>query len=214
MAVSKGGGRKVAAAGGIGAKGGKRLPTSSGRTGKLAPAGSAAKPIKSGFGLKTGSSKPMTRRGTSPAPASSAGTTAKGAFGLKGKTSSGGSSSGNSQGHGLKAPYEPGHTFAASTIQRTSQMKKMPTGPVEPDTDDNTKSPPKSKASSTKMAAGMGFKAAASSAANSAGVSPQAGAAMVAAATQGASAKAKKKNPNLKKVPTKGSTQQKGGTYS
>jgi 4-hydroxyphenylpyruvate dioxygenase-like putative hemolysin len=53
---------------------------------------------------------------------------------------------------------------------------------------------------------GMGFQAAASSAAKSAGVSKQQGAAMVAAASRKASPAAKKANPNLSKVamPKKG----------
>ncbi len=67
------------------------------------------------------------------------------------------------------------------------------------------KMPPKAKK-------GMGFQAAAASAAKSAGVSPKAGAAMVAAAARKASPAAKKANPNLKKVamPKKGRAK-KGG---
>jgi len=70
---------------------------------------------------------------------------------------------------------------------------------------------------STELAAakqGMGFKAAAASAAKSAGVSPQAGAAMVAAASQKASKKARAKNPNLTKVAKKGQTKGPGGKFS
>ena len=61
---------------------------------------------------------------------------------------------------------------------------------------------------------GMGFKAAAASAARSAGVSPQAGAAMVAAASRKASPKAKAANPNLAKVARKGTKKQPGGTFA
>lgn len=50
---------------------------------------------------------------------------------------------------------------------------------------------------------GMGFQAAASSAAKSAGVSPKQGAAIVAAASRSASPAAKAANSNLKKVPAK-----------
>jgi hypothetical protein len=60
----------------------------------------------------------------------------------------------------------------------------------------------------------MGFKAAAAHAAQSAGVSAQAGAAMVAAASQHASSKAKKSNPNLAKVARKGTTKGPGGKFS
>lgn len=47
---------------------------------------------------------------------------------------------------------------------------------------------------------GMGFEAAASSAAKGAGVSKERGRAIIAAAARKASPAAKKKNPNLKKV--------------
>lgn len=60
---------------------------------------------------------------------------------------------------------------------------------------------------------GMGFKAAAKAAAKSAGVSAERGAAIVAAGRAKASKKAVAANPNLKKVPTKGSHQTKGGTF-
>ena len=60
---------------------------------------------------------------------------------------------------------------------------------------------------------GMGFQAAAASAAKSAGVSEERGRAIVAAASQKASPAAKKANPNLKKVPRKGTKKQKGGAY-
>lgn len=60
---------------------------------------------------------------------------------------------------------------------------------------------------------GMGFDAAARSAAKSAGVSVARGKAMVAAGRAKASKKAVAANPNLKKVPTKGSHKVKGGTY-
>jgi len=60
---------------------------------------------------------------------------------------------------------------------------------------------------------GMGFKAAAASAAKSAGVSPKAGAAMVAAASQKAGPGAKKANPNLAKVARKGTTKGAGGKF-
>jgi len=60
---------------------------------------------------------------------------------------------------------------------------------------------------------GMGFKAAAASAAKSAGVSPKQGAAIVAAAAQKASPKAKAANPNLKKVAAKGTMKGPGGKF-
>jgi len=60
---------------------------------------------------------------------------------------------------------------------------------------------------------GMGFDAAARSAAKSAGVSAERGRAIVAAGRAKASKKAVAANPNLKKVPTKGSHKAKGGTY-
>ena len=47
---------------------------------------------------------------------------------------------------------------------------------------------------------GMGFKAAAASAAKSAGVSPERGGAIIAAGARKASPAAKRRNPNLKKV--------------
>ena len=46
----------------------------------------------------------------------------------------------------------------------------------------------------------VGFKAAAASAAKSEGVSPERGAAIVAAASRNASSKAKRENPRLKRV--------------
>ncbi len=60
---------------------------------------------------------------------------------------------------------------------------------------------------------GMGFKAAAKAAAKSAGVSPERGAAIVAAGRAKASKKAVAANPNLKKVPTKGSHKTKSGAF-
>lgn len=60
---------------------------------------------------------------------------------------------------------------------------------------------------------GMGFDAAARSAAKSAGVPVERGRAMIAAGRAKASKKAVAANPNLKKVPTKGSHKTKGGTY-
>jgi hypothetical protein len=60
---------------------------------------------------------------------------------------------------------------------------------------------------------GMGFKAAAASAAKSAGVSPQQGAAIVAAASQKASPKARKANPNLAKVARPGTKKTAGGKF-
>jgi hypothetical protein len=73
-----------------------------------------------------------------------------------------------------------------------------------------TAKPAKAKAKATKAATpakpkttakkGMGFNAAAASAAKSAGVPPKAGAAMVAASTRRASPAARKANPNLKNV--------------
>jgi len=50
------------------------------------------------------------------------------------------------------------------------------------------------------MARGMGFKAAAASVQRKEGVSKQAANAIIAAGARNASAKAKKANPNLKKV--------------
>jgi hypothetical protein len=50
------------------------------------------------------------------------------------------------------------------------------------------------------MAKGMGFKAAQSSIAKKEGVSRKRAGAILAASARGASKKAKKKNPNLKKV--------------
>jgi hypothetical protein len=60
---------------------------------------------------------------------------------------------------------------------------------------------------------GMGFKAAAASVARKQGVSPDRARAIIASGAQNASAKAKKANPNLKKVATKGAKKQSGGTY-
>ena len=66
--------------------------------------------------------------------------------------------------------------------------------------------------SSGRSRKGMGFQAAAASAARSAGVSPKQGAAIVAATSRKASPAAKRANPNLKKVamPKKGGAK-KGG---
>ena len=50
------------------------------------------------------------------------------------------------------------------------------------------------------MAKGMGFKAAANSIAKKEGVSKKSAGAILAASSRGASAKAKKANPNLNKV--------------
>jgi hypothetical protein len=55
-------------------------------------------------------------------------------------------------------------------------------------------------AAKKKSKRGMGFEAAASSAARSAGVSKERGRAIIAAAARKASPAAKRKNPNLKKV--------------
>jgi hypothetical protein len=54
------------------------------------------------------------------------------------------------------------------------------------------------------MAKGMGFKAAAASVSKKEGVSEEAADRIIAAGARGASAKAKKANPNLKKVKGKG----------
>ncbi len=223
-AKSSGGGqRRAAAAGGIKARGGKRLPGGGrGRAvGGGAAAGATGMPRKGAFGVARGSSRVADKsQGKSTMPVSSA------------------------SGYGNQVPAklaatarEPGHTFATSTIPRADGMtqlqKRKQMAATMPSDDDaeNLSSLPSRKRQTgasapetpadaaegkkpNQLSAGMGFKAAAASAAKSAGVSPQAGAAMVAAASQGASSKAKAKNPNLKKVPTKGSTRQRGGSYS
>lgn len=112
------------------------------------------------------------------------------------------------------ADHVPAHSFASSTMPRGTKKRQNPsTGPGEPDADDmpggskrNQTSPAATYDEGSEGAAlaapkkGMGFKAAAASAAKSAGVSPNAGAAIVAAASRNASPAAKKANPNLKKV--------------
>ena len=60
---------------------------------------------------------------------------------------------------------------------------------------------------------GMGFAKAAATVAKKQGVSSKRARAIIAAGAQKASTKAKKANPNLKKVATKGSKKQSGGTY-
>jgi len=51
--------KPAAAKGGIGANGGKRLPSTGGRAGKPAPAGNTGAATKGAFGLRSGSSKAM-----------------------------------------------------------------------------------------------------------------------------------------------------------
>lgn len=60
---------------------------------------------------------------------------------------------------------------------------------------------------------GMGFSKAAAAVSKSQGIPASNARAIIAAGAQKASAKAKKANPNLKKVPTKGSKKQAGGGY-
>jgi hypothetical protein len=129
MARSSGQGRRAAAAGGIGARGGKRQNPGSGKAGKPAPAGATGSTAKSAFGIKTGSAKAMAtprKRTTGPVsnqpPSPSAAAT--------------GSSSYNMSGH------VPNHTFASATMPRGDQMRKMAAAKYDPDGDgDNDATP-------------------------------------------------------------------------
>lgn len=71
----------------------------------------------------------------------------------------------------------------------------------------------KGLAQTSKAGKGMGFKAAAKSVAAKQGLPVDRASAIVAAGRAKASKKAVAANPNLKKVPTKGSKKQTGGMY-
>jgi hypothetical protein len=115
---------------------------------------------------------------------------------------------------GPVTPSPPILTNELSTPVKRSDRQAGASAPATADDDKGTSSKRRTGPNEQLTAPHMGFKAAASAAAKSAGVSPQAGAAMVAAASQHASPKAKAANPRLAKVARKGTSESSGGKFS
>jgi hypothetical protein len=203
-------------------------PGARGRRGGGAPApaasAAAAGGMKQGFGIKSGSSKPS-RGGRGKEAAANAGTAPNKSgrvlaspvhhsFAASTIPRADGMPSSPTQKRKMAAPSDndaddapPGKRQTGASAYETADDLKKPGAP-------NTLKAAAPTVSREMAAPHMGFKAAAANAAKSAGVSAQAGAAMVAAASQHASSGAKKANPNLAKVAKKGTTKGPGGKFS